>query len=46
MWGLGGGKSSQMGSCDSFMGRRRVSGAVGGNAWDVLRGQGSDVGVL
>ena len=44
--GSGGGTSSQMGLCDGFMGRRWVSGAVGGNAWDVLHGQGSDVGCL
>ena len=44
--GLGGGTSLQMRLCNGFMGRRRVSGAVGGNAWDVLHGQGSDVGCL
>ena len=44
--GSGGGTSSQMGSCNGFMGERSVSGEVGGNALDVLRGQCSDVGVI
>ena len=41
--GLGVGTSSQMGSRNGAMGRKWVAGVVGGNVWDVLCGQGSDI---
>ena len=45
--GLEGGISSQMRLwCGGFMGRRQVSGAGGGNTWNVLQVQGSDLGCL